>query len=42
MPALLETKVYQLGRALYERMGKVRFERFVESLPGIEKEMLEK
>ena len=26
MPELLQTKVYQLGRALYERMGKVRFE----------------
>ena len=24
MPGVLQTKVYQLGRALYERMGKVR------------------
>ncbi len=42
MPELLQTKVYQLGRALYERMGKVRFEKFVISLPGIEKEILKK
>ena len=35
MPKLLQTKVYQLGRALYERMGKVRFEKFVASLPCI-------
>ena len=27
MPELLQTKVYHLGRALYERMGKVRFEK---------------
>lgn len=40
MPELLQTKVYQLGRALYERMGKVRFEKFVASLPRIEKEIL--
>lgn len=40
MPELLQTKVYQLGRALYERMGKVRFEKFVASLPNIEKEIL--
>jgi hypothetical protein len=40
MPELLQTKVYQLGRALYERMGKVRFEKFVASLPCIEKEIL--
>ena len=33
MPELLETKVYLLGRALYERMGKVRFEKFVALLP---------
>ncbi len=26
MPQLLQTKVYQLGRALYDRMGKVCFE----------------
>ena len=40
MPELLQTKVYLLGRALYERMGKVRFEKFVTSLPHIEKEIL--
>ena len=40
MPELLQTKVYQLGGALYERMGKVRFEKFVDSLPSIEKEIL--
>ena len=40
MPKLLQTKVYQLGRALYERMGKVRFEKFVASLPSIEKGIL--
>ena len=40
MPELLQTKVYLLGRALYDRMGKVRFEKFVASLPSIEKEIL--
>lgn len=40
MPELLQTKVYQLGRALYKRMGKVRFEKFVASLPSIEKDIL--
>ena len=40
MPELLQTKVYQLGRALYNRMGKVRFEKFAASLPSIEKEIL--
>ena len=40
MPELLQTKVYQLGGALYERMGKVRFEKFVASLPRIEKGIL--
>lgn len=40
MPKLLETKVYQLGNALYERMGKVRFENFIASLPQIEKLIL--
>lgn len=34
MPEHLQTKVYQLGKALYERMGKVRFEKFVTSLPS--------
>ena len=42
MPELLHTRVYQLGRSLYERMGKVRFEKFVASLPNIEKEILKK
>ena len=42
MPELLETKVYLLGRALYERMGKVRFEEFVIALQKMEKEMLER
>ncbi len=42
MPELLQTKVYQLGRALYERMGRVRFEKFVTSLPDVEKEILRK
>lgn len=40
MPNLLQTKVYQLGIALYKRMGKVRFEKFVSSLPNIEKQIL--
>jgi len=40
MPELLQTKVYLLGKALYERMGKVRFDKFVASLPVIEKEIL--
>ena len=40
MPELLQTKVYQLGRALYDRMGKVRFEKFVASLPSVEKKIL--
>ena len=42
MPELLQTKVYHLGRALYERMGKVRFEKFVASLPNVEKEILKR
>ena len=42
MPEHLQTKVYQLGKAMYERMGKVRFEKFVASLPTIEKEILDK
>ncbi|MBQ3635127.1 MAG: RloB domain-containing protein [Bacteroidales bacterium] len=42
MPEPLQTKVYLLGRALYERMGKVRFEKFVASLPSIEKEILKR
>lgn len=39
MPGLLETKVYLLGRALYKRMGKVRFERFVASLPQLDRDV---
>lgn len=39
MPRLLETKVYHLGRALYERMGKVRFEKFVAWLPHLDREV---
>lgn len=42
MPKLLQTKVYHLGKALYDRMGKVRFDKFVASLPAIEKEILAK
>lgn len=42
MPAMLQTKVYQLGRALYERMGKVRFEKFIASLPNVEREMMKR
>ena len=42
MPELLQTTVYQLGKALYNRMGKVRFDKFVASLPMIEKEILAK
>ncbi len=40
MPEKLQTKVYQLSQALYSRMGKVRFEKFVASLPNIEKNIL--
>jgi hypothetical protein len=42
MPELLQTKVYRLGKALFERMGKVRFDKFVASLPTVEKEILAK
>lgn len=42
MPKLLETKVYQLGEALYERIGKPSFDEFVALLPKIEKELLAK
>jgi hypothetical protein len=41
MPGPLQTKVYQLGRALYKRMGHVRFEKFISSLPEIEKNILD-
>lgn len=40
MPELLETKVYQLGLALYDRIGKRRFDDFVASLPKMEKDVL--
>lgn len=40
MPELLETKVYQLGQALYDRIGKRRFDDFVASLPKLEKDVL--
>ncbi len=42
MPEKLQTKVYQLSQALYSRMGKVRFEKFVASLPNIEKNILKR
>lgn len=42
MPELLQTKVYRLGKALFERMGKVRFDKFVASLSTVEKEILAK
>lgn len=41
MPKLLETKVYQLGEALYERMSEVRFRKFLVELQMMEKKMLE-
>jgi len=40
MPDLLETKVYQLGQALYERMGAVRFKKFISALPRVEQAIL--
>lgn len=40
MPDMLQTKVYKLCLALYERMGKVRFDKFIASLPHIEKNIL--
>ncbi len=40
MPALLETKVYQLGQALYDRIGAVRFEKFISTLPQVEQTIL--
>ncbi len=42
MPEKLQTKVYQLSQALYSRMGKVRFEKFITSLPNIEKNILKR
>ena len=40
MPELLETKVYQLAEALYDRIGTPRFEAFVTGLPKMEQEAL--
>ncbi len=40
MPELLETKVYQLGQALYDRIGAVRFEKFISALPQVEQTIL--
>ena len=40
MPELLATKVYHLGQALYDRIGKRRFDEFVASLSDKEKEVL--
>lgn len=40
MPELLETKVYQLGLALYEHMGAVRFRKFISTLPQAEQAVL--
>lgn len=40
MPEMLETKVYKLGQALYERIGTVRFNSFIESLPQLERDIL--
>lgn len=42
MPEFLETKVYKLGQALYDRIGKRSFEAFVASLPKMEQKALRK
>ena len=42
MPEWLETKVYLLGQALYERIGKRSFEEFVARLRKMEKTVLAK
>ena len=42
MPELLETKVYQLAEALYERIGTRGFEAFVARLKKMEQEILNK
>lgn len=42
MPGLLETKVYRLGQALYDRIGKRRFDEFVDSLAKMEQDILRK
>lgn len=40
MPEPLKTKVYLLAQALYDRIGKPRFEKFVAALPKMEQELL--
>lgn len=40
MPEPLKTKVYLLGQALYDRIGKPRFEEFVAGLAKMEQELL--
>lgn len=40
MPELLQTKVYQLAQAIYNKIGKPRFDAFVASLPKVEQEIL--
>jgi len=42
MPEPLQTKVYQLAEALYDRIKKKRFEAFVASLPKMEQNVLKK
>jgi len=42
MPEPLKTKVYLLAQALYDRIGKRRFEEFVAALPKMEQETLKK
>ena len=41
MPEPLKTKVYLLAQALYDRIGKRRFEEFVAELPKMEQELLQ-
>lgn len=40
MPEPLKTKVYLLAQALYDRIGKPQFEKFVAALPKMEQEIL--
>lgn len=40
VPEPLKTKVYLLAQALYDRIGKPQFEKFVAALPKLEQEML--
>ena len=42
MPKPLETKVYLLAQALYDRIGKRSFDAFIAKLPQLEKELLAK